>query len=66
MIGDAVNLAFRLEKLIEDQEPAIIACQTTYSRARERFDFTDFGAVTVKGRSGSEQVHVLIGPKLES
>ena len=63
MIGDAVNLAFRLEKLIEDQAPTIITCQTTFARACERFDFTDFGPVTVKGRTGSEQVHVLIGPK---
>jgi adenylate cyclase len=65
MIGDAVNLAFRLEKLIEDRAPTIITCDRTYTRACERFDFTDFGAVTVKGRTGSEQVHVLLGPKLE-
>jgi adenylate cyclase len=62
MVGDVVNLAFRLEKLADGTEFSIIACHNTYALARERFDFVDLGEVTVKGRTGSERIYALRGP----
>ena len=63
MVGDVVNLAFRLEKLADNLEPAIIACRTTHELAMERFDFLDLGDVEVKGRAGSERIYSLVGSR---
>jgi adenylate cyclase len=63
MVGDVVNLAFRLEKLADNDEPSIIACRTTHELAQDCFDFVDLGEVEVKGRSGSERIYNLIGSR---
>ncbi len=61
MVGDAVNLAFRLEKLASDETGTIICCQKTRNLARDHFVFKDLGKVQVEGRDGQEQIFALIG-----
>ena len=60
MVGDAVNYAFRLEKLAGEQTGTILACQTTRDRAEESFRFRSIGVHEVKGRS-AEPVFALDG-----
>jgi adenylate cyclase len=49
-IGDAVNLACRIEGLTKDHGRPVLASEETYLRARRRFDFTAAPAMPVKGR----------------
>ena len=62
MVGDAVNYAFRLEKLATEQTGSILACQTTEARAKSHFAFQSLGEHQVKGRAKAEPIFSLLGP----
>jgi len=49
MIGDAVPLAFRLEKFADEQTGRILACPVTCAMAKRKFVFRDLGERTPKG-----------------
>lgn len=62
MVGDVVNYAYRLEKLVDDINGPIVACERTYQRAKSLFKFRPLGEKKVKGRKTSEPVYRLCGP----
>ena len=50
-IGDAVNLACRIEGLTKDHGRPVLASEETYARARAGFAWTAAPAIPVKGRA---------------
>jgi len=63
MVGDTVNLAFRLESLATDEMGPILVCRDTHALARGKFDFKGLGEVETKGRRGKEKIFALKGHK---
>jgi adenylate cyclase len=62
-IGDAVNLASRLEGLNKLYGTSIIASDAIVERARAVFDFRLLDVVAVKGKSDSITIYELLGTK---
>jgi PAS domain S-box-containing protein len=62
-IGDAINLASRLEGLNKRYGSSIIATDTIVERAKEAFDFRLLDVVAVKGKSDPITIHELLGTK---
>lgn len=50
IIGDAVNVAARVQELTKDEPGAIFITQSTRSRLRERFPLSPLPPVSVRGR----------------
>jgi class 3 adenylate cyclase len=62
LLGDTVNLAFRLEKLIGDERPGAIVVEShTYELAKEHFQFSPLGEFSVKGRQKPVNLYQLMG-----
>jgi len=59
MVGDTVNLAFRLESMATDELGPILTCQETQALASGKFDFKYLGEVETKGRQGKEKIFSL-------
>jgi adenylate cyclase len=51
VIGDAVNLASRLESLNKQYGSHVIISEATRSRLKGRYDMKPLGTVTVKGKT---------------
>ena len=62
VLGDAVNLAARLEALTKEYGASILVGEDT-ARAATGFVFREVGLVRVKGRGGAAAVFELIGPE---
>ena len=60
-IGDAVNLASRLETLNKEYGTSIIASESIYERGCQAFDFRLLDIVAVKGKSAAIKVYELLG-----
>jgi class 3 adenylate cyclase len=61
LLGDTANLAFRIEKLIDDNTPSnIIVDAATYQAVKNKFKFVEMGQVSVKGRLRPVDLHCLI------
>jgi class 3 adenylate cyclase len=61
LLGDTANLAFRMEKLIPDDERGkIIVDQNTYDLVRENFEFKFLGEFAIKGRHNIVNVYQLL------
>ena len=60
-IGDAINLASRLETLNKEYGTSIIASESIYERACQAFDFRLLDIVAVKGKSAAIKVYELLG-----
>ena len=60
-IGDAINLASRLETLNQQYGTSIIASESIFERARQDFDFRLLDIVAVKGKSKAIKVYELLG-----
>ena len=60
-IGDAINLASRLETLNKQYGTSIIASESIFERARQDFDFRLLDIVAVKGKSKAIKVYELLG-----
>jgi adenylate cyclase len=50
VVGDAVNLASRLESLTKEYNSAVVISEYTYERIKDTIDCTILGNVKVKGR----------------
>lgn len=62
-IGDGINLASRLEGLNNYYGTDIIASETVYEAAKEKFTFRLLDRVAVKGRTGGVTIYELLGEK---
>ncbi|HEY2714287.1 MAG TPA: adenylate/guanylate cyclase domain-containing protein [Chthoniobacterales bacterium] len=62
-IGDAVNLASRLESLNKQYGTAIIASAPIFAATRAEFDFRLLDKVAVKGKIDAIEVYELLGEK---
>ena len=62
-IGDAVNLASRLEGLNKQYGTAIIASEHIVEETRGHFEFRLLDLVAVKGKSAAVRIHELLGEK---
>jgi adenylate cyclase len=62
-IGDAVNLASRLEGLNKVYGTTIIASEAIVAAAREHFEFRLLDLVAVKGKSRAVRIYELLGEK---
>lgn len=56
VVGDSVNVAFRLESLTKEKGYPIVVSRTVVDKAEKRFQFQDLGLTGVKGHK--EPVHV--------
>lgn len=65
-IGDAINLASRLEALNKQYGTSIIASQSIVEQAREAFEFRLLDLVAVKGKSAAIKIYELLGAKDEA
>lgn len=63
VIGDAVNLASRLEGLTKEYKTAIILSQSTYEEIQEEVDADWLGEVQVKGKEKPVGIYALKGLK---
>jgi adenylate cyclase len=62
-MGDAVNLASRLEGLNKQYGTSIIASDRIAENAREHFDFRLLDLVAVKGKTDAIKIYELLGQK---
>jgi class 3 adenylate cyclase len=63
MVGESVVLAFRMEKLAEDDTSSIIVCPDTQMLAGEGFEFKDLGSKKAKGFDEPKKLFALTGEK---
>jgi adenylate cyclase len=62
MVGEAVVLAFRLEKCATDATGPVVACGMTRTMAAHAFRFRDLGEMHAKGFDRADHVFALEGP----
>lgn len=60
VVGDAVNLASRLESLNKDYGTRIIISDETLRRLKGQYDIQPLGQVVVKGRSRAVGIHSVV------
>jgi len=60
MVGEAVVLAFRLEKFATDLTGPIVACAMTRKMAGDAFRFRDLGEMQAKGFDRADHVFALV------
>jgi class 3 adenylate cyclase len=63
MVGESVVLAFRMEKLAEDDASSIIVCPDTQMLAGGSFEFKDLGTKKAKGFDEPKKLFALTGEK---
>lgn len=59
LVGNAVNYAFRLEKLANDANGAVLACADTYALAKSEFLFRTAREVKLAGYADVQRVYAL-------
>jgi adenylate cyclase len=64
VIGDAVNLASRLESQTKEQGTDLLISEATWHRAGADLEGTPAGEVVVKGRQQPVRIYTVQGPKL--
>lgn len=57
VVGDAVNLASRLESTTKEQKVPLLFSEYTYAKVRDRIDCRLVGKVTVKGRGQAVDIY---------
>ncbi|MES0489012.1 MAG: adenylate/guanylate cyclase domain-containing protein [Leptospirales bacterium] len=63
VIGDAVNLASRIEALNKPFGTDILISQETFSRVENLFDCVAMQKIKVKGKSDPQQIYAVLGNK---
>lgn len=61
VIGDAVNLAARLESATKDQRAQILISEATRARLTQTVSTREIGPISVKGKAQAVVVHELLG-----
>jgi adenylate cyclase len=62
-IGDAVNLASRLEALCKTYDRRIVISESTQARIAARFETEELDRTTVRGRSEAVTLYTIVGTK---
>jgi class 3 adenylate cyclase/tetratricopeptide (TPR) repeat protein len=60
-LGDAVNVASRLQSIAEPG--TVVVSRAVYEQSRPLFDFADLGAIRIKGRVEPVEIFQVSGPK---
>ncbi len=63
-IGDAVNLASRLESITKDYNSSIIISESTYELVRDHFRIRQLGEVPVKGKARLVKIYGVLATDL--
>ena len=63
VIGDAVNLASRIEALNKPFGTDILISEETFSRVENLFDCVPMQKIKVKGKSEAQQIYAVLGKK---
>jgi adenylate cyclase len=63
VIGDAVNLASRIETLNKPFRTDILVSQGTYERVKGLFESVPMKKITVKGKAEPQQIYAILGRK---
>ena len=63
VIGDAVNVASRMESANKDYGTDLIVSQPVYLATKEHYEFRDIGEKPIRGRSESVHIYQVLGPK---
>jgi len=58
-IGDAVNIASRLEQVTKKTDKSIIVSKSVYEKVKDHFVFEDLKEVDIPGRKGNIQAYSL-------
>lgn len=65
IVGDCVNVAFRLETVSKEKKQPVIVSRNVCDIAESRFSFLDLGAAEVKGRKEPVPIMALVVPSLQ-
>jgi len=65
IIGDAVNLASRLEALTRRYEVGMIVSEEVAERVRDEFLIRELDMVRVKGKSGGDRIFQVVAEQTE-
>jgi adenylate cyclase len=60
-IGDAVNLASRLQNATKEVDAEILVSESTYDAAQNAFRWTSLGEIKVKGRTQPVRIYGVVG-----
>jgi len=63
VIGDAVNLAARIEALNKQYSTHILIGENTYEKVKDSVETRSLGKVKVSGKEELVEVHEVLGPK---
>ena len=63
VIGDAVNLASRVESLSKPFAVDIVITHNTYSQIKNKYNVVQMPNATVKGKTGVQKLYALLGKK---
>lgn len=63
VVGDAVNLASRMDSLAKLYGVSILVSEDSYMEVKERFEFRKLDKVVVKGKTQSVTIYELLGQK---
>ncbi|MDF3821231.1 adenylate/guanylate cyclase domain-containing protein [Leptospira sp. 96542] len=63
VIGDAVNLASRVESLNKESGTDILISENTYNEVKSHFNVVSMGDIKVKGKSKPQKVYAVLGRK---
>jgi len=64
-MGDAVNLASRLEGLNKEYGTQIIVGETVYAKVKKNFKFRELDYVMVKGKKTPTRIYQLLGKEID-
>ena len=60
IVGDSVNIAFRLESLTKEKQTAVIVMRNLTEQASADYRFQDLGRAEVKGRKKPVEIAALL------
>ena len=63
VIGDAVNLASRVESLSKPFAVDIVITENTYNKIKDKYDVIQMPNATIKGKSEAQKLYTLLGRK---
>jgi adenylate cyclase len=66
VVGDAVNVASRLQALTKEYDVPILIGEGTVKMSRDRFDYLELAKVRVRGKQALQMIHTIKDPRFSS